>query len=443
MSQNQEKIIDFLNGFSLENLPSDVVNEAKRAVLDTLGCMIAGIDTPLGKNLRELAKRYMDKQGVNVLGLKPTVTTIMAAMCNGYMANAHDADDGHRRSRLHAGGIIIPTALAAGEENRSTGRAFLESVIIGFELGHRAGMATTAMDTYYGSAMGGTFGAAAAAGWLMRLSPDLIVNAMGIAEMHAPNCMLMGWIKARKPPMVKEGMGWSAASGLMSAYMSQSGITGALTIYDGKEEISEIDKMGREWETQRRYYKPHPGCRWTQAPLQTLQALMSEHDVCDKDAKEIKVRIMTNASNLDNSAPVNMEEAQYSIPFVLAAALVDGEFGPEQMRMEKLTNSTILEVAKKVKVEAEPEFDKAYPRQIRCEVLFLTEKGEIFVATGKKVKGDDDYPLTDEEIKEKFVWLSRNRLNQNLARAVINDVWALESRTGIGDFMASIHALTT
>jgi 2-methylcitrate dehydratase PrpD len=100
-------------------------------------------------------------------------------------------------------------------------------------------------------------------------------------------------------------------------------------------------------------------------------------------------------------------------------------------------------VAKKVKVEAEPEFDKAYPRQIRCEVLFLTEKGEIFVATGKKVKGDDDYPLTDEEINEKFVWLSRNRLNQNLARAVINDVWALESRTGIGDFMASIHALTT
>jgi 2-methylcitrate dehydratase PrpD len=399
LSQNQEKIIDFLNGFSLENLPSDVVNEAKRAVLDTLGCMIAGIDTPLGKNLRELAKRYTDKQGVKVLGLKPTVTPIMAAMCNGYMANAHDADDGHRRSRLHAGGIIIPTALAAGEENRSTGRAFLESVIIGFELGHRAGMATTAMDTYYGSAMGGTFGAAAA-GWLMRLSPDLIVNAMGIAEMHAPNCMLMGWIKARKPPMVKEGMGWSAASGLMSAYMSQSGITGALTLYNGKEEISEIDKMGREWETQRRYYKLYPGCRWTQAPLQTLQALMSEHDVCDKDAKEIKVRIMTNASNLDNPAPENMEEAQYSIPFVLAATLVDGEFGPEQMRMEKLTNPAILELAKKVKVEAEPEFDKVYPRQIRCEVLFLTEKGEILLQPPKRLKGTMIFPLLMRKSKK-------------------------------------------
>ncbi len=443
MSRNQQKIVNFLNEFSLKNVPLDVINEAKRAVLDTLGCMIAGIDTPLGKNLRELAKRYEDKQGVKVLGLKPSVTPLIAAMCNGYMANAHDADDGHRRSRLHAGGIIIPTALAAGEENRGTGRAFLEAVIIGFELGHRAGMATTALGTYYGSAMGGTFGAAAAAGWLMGLSPDLIVNAMGIAEMHAPNCLLMGWIEARKPPMVKEGMGWSAASGLMSAHMSQSGITGTLTIYDGKEEISEIDKIGQEWETGCRYYKPHPGCRWAQVPLQTLQALMSKHDLCAKDAKEIKVRIMTKASNLDNPAPANMEEAQYSIPFVLAATLVDGEFGPDQMRMEKLTDPAILKVAKKVIIEAQPEFDQAYPGQIRCEVRFLTEKGEIFIATSHKVKGDDNYPLTDEEIREKFVRLSRNHLNQNLARTVISDVWALESRAAIGDFMASIHDLTT
>lgn len=239
LRSNEQRIVNFLDGFSLSGLAPSVLNEARRAVLDTLGCMIAGIDTPVCVNLRKLAVRFTDKQGVNVLGLEQPIAPFMAAMCNSYMANAHDADDGHRRSRLHAGSIIIPTALAAGEENGSTGKTFFEAVISGFELGYRAGMAITARDTYYGSAMGSTFGAAVAAGRLMGLSPDQIINAMGIAEMQAPNCMLMGWIKARKVPMIKEGMGWSAASGLMSAYMARTGITGTLTIFNGREEIKD------------------------------------------------------------------------------------------------------------------------------------------------------------------------------------------------------------
>jgi 2-methylcitrate dehydratase PrpD len=442
LHSNEKKIINFLDGFSLGGLPPAVLNEARRAVLDTLGCMIAGIDTPLGESLHELAGRFTDKHGVKVLGLEPSIIPFMAAMCNSYMANAHDADDGHRRSRLHAGGIIIPTALVAGEENGSTGKAFFESVITGYELGHRAGMATTALDTYYGSAMGSTFGAAAAAGRLMGLSAEQIVNAMGIAEMQAPNSMLMGWIEARKVPMVKEGMGWSAASGLMSAYMAHAGITGTLTIFNGREEISEIEKLGEEYEIQRRYYKPHPGCRWTQVPLQILQALMAEHGISAQDVREIIVRTLSNASNLDNPTPRTMEDAQYSIPFVLAAILVDGEFGPDQMRTEKLTDPEILAIAKRVKIEPEPEFDKSFPRLIQCEVRVTTQNGRTFFASNQKVKGDEDFPLSDEEIKNKFVWLSRNRLNQKQAQAVINDVWSLESHTNVSDFMASIHTIT-
>lgn len=443
MHRNEKKIIDFLDGFSFSRLPPAVLNEARRAVLDTLGCMIAGIDTPLGENLRKLAGRFTDKHGVKVLGLEPPIAPFMAVMCNSYMANAHDADDGHRRSRLHAGGIIIPTALAAGEENSSTGRAFFESVIAGYELGHRAGMATTALDTYYGSAMGSTFGAAAAAGRLMGLSPEQIINAMGIAEMQAPNCMLMRWIEARKAPMVKEGMGWSATSGLMSAYMAQTGITGTLTIFNGREEISEIEKLGQAYEIQRRYYKPHPGCRWTHVPLQILQALMAEHGIGAQDVREISVRTLSNASNLDNPTPRTMEDAQYSIPFVLAATLVDGEFGPDQMRMEKLTDPAILAVAKRVKLSPEPEFDKAFPKLIQCEVRVTTQHGSTFLARNQKVKGDEDFPLSDEEIKDKFVWLSRNRLNQEQAQTVIDDVWSLESHTDVSDFMAALHNITT
>ena len=148
------------------------------------------------------------------------------------MANAHDADDGHRMSRLHAGGVIIPVAMAMAEDTVCDGPRFVELMVIGYELGLRAGMASTEGETYYGSAFGSTFGAAATVAYLLGLSNEGIVQAMGISEMQAPNCMLMGWINSRRIPMVKEGMGWSAASGIMSAYMAEQGIRGTLAIFD-------------------------------------------------------------------------------------------------------------------------------------------------------------------------------------------------------------------
>jgi 2-methylcitrate dehydratase PrpD len=72
--------------------------------------------------------------------------------------------------------------------------------------------------------------------------------------------------------MIKEGMGWSAASGIMAAYMAGEGITGTLTIFCGREKISRIDRLGSEYEIERRYYKPCPGCRWTHARRPTGQS---------------------------------------------------------------------------------------------------------------------------------------------------------------------------
>jgi 2-methylcitrate dehydratase PrpD len=187
MTGNQQKIIEFLTDCKLETLPASTVHEAKRALLDTLGCMIAGLDTPLGRKLVRLSGRFTDSRGATVLGGRKQVMHLFAAMCNGFMANAHDADDGHRMSRLHAGGIIIPTVLAAAEEKDCDGGKLIEAIVIGYELGLRAGMASTDGDIYYGSAYGSTFGAAAAAGWILGLYNKQIVNAMGISEMYAPN----------------------------------------------------------------------------------------------------------------------------------------------------------------------------------------------------------------------------------------------------------------
>jgi 2-methylcitrate dehydratase PrpD len=130
--------------------------------------------------------------------------------------------------------------------------------VAGYELGHRAGIVSQQGDIYFGSAYGSTFGAAAACARILGLAVEETLYAMGIADMHAPNCMLMGWIESRRIPMIKEGMGWSAATGLMAAHMARAGITGTLAIFEGREDVSRIDRLGHDYEIEKNYFKPFP-----------------------------------------------------------------------------------------------------------------------------------------------------------------------------------------
>ena len=439
MKDNTLRIAEFLTGSGFDELPTQVIHEAKRSILDTLGCMIAGMNTPLGESLIRLAARFPDQAGCSILGREDKAVSFFAALAHGFMANAHDADDGHRLSRLHAGAVIIPAALAAAEQVGSDGRTLIEAVVIGFELSHRVGMASTVRDLYFGSAHGGAFGAAVATGKLLGLTEEDIINAMGICEMHAPSSLLMGWIDARQAPMVKEGIGWGAASGLMAAYLAAEGITGTLTVFDGLEAASDLVSLGEKYQIQRRYYKPYPGCRWSHPPLQTLWKLMDENQFTADQVKEIKVRIFDKAVRLDRVEPPTIEDAEYSIPFILGAALAEGEFGPDQMRPDKLSDPAILTQARKVRLEEEPEFNAFYPGQLQCQVEVKTEDGQVFSARSGKIKGDENNPLSDGELTAKFIRMAKNRLTESQSQELVKRIWQLENQGNIRALMGFLR----
>lgn len=439
MTDNTTTLTDYLNSSAFEDLPSEVVHEAKRSILDTFGCMVAGLDTPLGDSLGRLAARFADQSGSLLLGRSGRVLPLYAAMAHGFTANAHDADDGHRGSRLHAGGVIIPAALALAEADRLSGRKLVEAVVVGFELGHRVGLASTVREEYYGSAHGGAFGAAAAAARLLNLEPEGVINALGMCEMHAPSCLLMGWVDARRVPMVKEGMGWGAASGLMAAWLAAEGVTGTQTVFTGLEDVADLDGLGRNHQILKRYYKPGPGCRWSHSPLQALQGLMAEHDLTPETVASITVRTFDKATSLDLIQPPTMEDAQYSIPFVLGATLAEGRFGPAQMTPDKLRDPAILAQAAKVSLVEAPEFNELYPGLLRCEVEVTAADGRVLSARSGRVKGDVDHPLSDEELTDKFIWMTENRLAADTAGKVADLIWSLDEATDVGKLMAELH----
>jgi len=396
-------LTDFIGQTDFTTLPDAVIHEAKRALLDTCGCMLAGLTTPVGKCVVEMSKQFPQKEGASVVGTDDEVMPVMAAMANGFLANALDADDGHRGSSMHAGGVIFPAAFAAAQQSDCSGEDFITAVVLGYEIGLRAGRALNHGAIYFGSANGSTLGAAAAAGQLLNLNPAQMMDALGIAEIHAPTCQLMGWVEARRVPMIKEGMGWSAATGLAAALMAGHAISGTLTLFDPHMCYVGLDRLGEEYEILKRYYKPYPACRWAHAPLENFLKIKAEQRLNPDDIARVCVKTSQKASNLDNSKPPTLEDAQYSIPFVIGAAAVDGECGLQQMTAAKLQNPQILDMAAKVSVIYDPDMDANYPAFIMALVEVETTSGSVFQQTNELISGDWNQPMSDAMLTEKFL----------------------------------------
>jgi len=433
------KITDFFNSLDCGDLPVEVRDKARSAVLDAMGCLLAGLNTPLGKSLCQMAPLHTITKGATMIGGGENLNPVFAAMANGYLCNALDADDGHRVSRLHSGGIIIPTALVALNDKDATGKKLIEAVVAGYEMAHRAGIVSRQSGLYYGSAYGGTYGAAAASAWLMDLPPDKILNALGIAEMHAPNCLLMGWVENRKFPMVKEGMGWSGASGLMSASLSENGVTGALTIFEGKEEIIDFEMLGSSYDTLGVYFKPYPGCRWTHPPVQVLLSLIKRYDINSQDVVKVEVHTFENGVKLDRVTPRTIEEAQYSIPFIVGSALLDKTFGIQQICEERLFDHGIRLQAEKIKLIVDEEFSKLYPEKLHARVAIYTKDGSVYSDTNEVVWGDADCPLSDDELKKKFLTLSQESVTRTQARELMDMIWDLEELSSVNELISILH----
>jgi len=439
MSETSEKIIDFIKGMKYNRLPGTTQHHAIRAIIDATGCMLAGIETPVGQGVGRVAIKFPHPGGSTIIGTSTDISPFIAAMANSFRANALDGDDGHRASRLHAGGVIIPAAMAACEQRDCGGDRFIEAVVLGYELGHRAGIVSQKGNAYFGSAYGDTYGAAAAAAHILRLLPEETVSALGICEMHAPNCLLMGWITSRRIPMIKEGMGWSAATGLMAACLAQEGVTGTLTLYEDAKEISRIDRLGQEYEVEKNYYKPYPSCRWSHSPLESLLDLMKEYPLDADRISKIRVKTFDKAARLDNPEPRTAEDAQYSIPFVLATAILEGDFGPNHQRERYLFNERVLSLSRKVEVICDPELNRQYPDYIISVLEVETQDGKKYSKENRIVIGDWVKPLSDQQIDDKFRKFTEGVITRGQANDLLARIKGLATSKSAKGFVTILH----
>ncbi len=419
--KNNDHLIDFIVKADWSQLPETVRHQSKRCFLDTLGALIAGHQTPVADLMAGFAAAQFggDESSILVNGSKLSASG--AALVNGFANNALDIDDGYRLTKGHPGACVLPVALAVGELAPGvTGEKFLTALVVGYEVGIRAGLIRHATyETYHSSGSWGAIGGAAVAGKLLGLSHEKLLHALGAAEYHAPIAPMMKCIEV--PGMGKDSIGWGCMVAVMSALMAKAGFTGINPIFDDSPETEWVNSLGHSYEMMNLYFKPYSCCRWAQPGVDGALKIMAENTLVVEDIKTIKVFTFKESAALSCDYPKNTEEAQYNIAFPIAAALLDKEVGPRQVLAPRLFDKDIQKVMDKITILAQERFQKEFPAKAESEVEITTDTGYIFSSGVMSARWDLHTTLpTDPELEDKFLWLVSPVLGKSKATVLKN-----------------------
>jgi len=419
--KNNGCIINFIINAEWPQLPDKVRHQSKRCFLDTLGALIAGHKTPVADLMTSFAAAQFRGNESSILVKGNKLSASGAALVNGFANNALDIDDGYRLTKGHPGACVLPVALSVGEMlPEVTGENFLTALVVGYEVGIRAGLIRHATyETYHSSGSWGAIGGAAVAGKLMGLSSEKLLNALGAAEYHAPIAPMMKCIGF--PGMGKDSIGWGCMVAVMSAFMANAGFTGINPIFDDSPKTEWINSLGHSYEMMNLYFKPHACCRWAQPGVDGALKIMSENTIDIDNIETIKVSTFKESAALSCGYPKNTEEAQYNITFPIAAVLLDKEVGPRQVLAPRLFDKDIQKIMDKITIVAQEKFQKEFPVKAESEVKITTLTGQLFSSGVMSARWDIHSTLpTDQELEDKFLWLVSPVLGKSNATALKN-----------------------
>jgi len=419
--KNNEYTLNFILETKWANLPGEVRHQAKRCLLDTMGALIAGHQTPVADMMSSFALEQFNGDAATILVKGSKTSASGAALANGFANNALDIDDGYRPIKGHPGACILPVALAAAEMTPGiTGDQFLTAMVVGYEVSIRAGLIRHATyETYHSSGSWGAIGGAAAAGKILGLTREKFCHALGAAEYHAPIAPMMKCIEI--PGMGKDSIGWGCMVAMMSVGMAESGFTGIDPIFNDSPKEEWIKSLGQSYEIMNLYFKPYAACRWAQPGIDGALKIMTENRLTPEDIKQIRVFTFRESAALSTDYPQNTEEAQYNIAFPIAAALLDGEIGPAQVLPPRFFEKDIHQMMDKIQIMAEERFQEAFPTKAESEVEITIENGKVFSSGVMSARWDPNTTFpTDRELEKKFFWLVAPVLGEDKADALIN-----------------------
>ena len=433
------RVAEFARTVRWEDLPADVRSQAIRCVLDLCGAAVAGSRAKAAQAATAYALYAYGTGPSTIIGAGANSTPVGAALANGFAASALDIDDGYRPVKGHPGAVVFPAVLAAAEETESSGVEFLTALVVGYEVAMRAGRILHSLyDFYHGSGAWAPIGAAAGVARLLGCNPEQTWHALGISEFHA--AMTPEMRSVDHPSMLKDGIGWGAMVGIASGQLAARGVTGIPALFDANVPGPRLaESLGDDYLILDLYFKPYACCRWAQPAIEGALSAARQLGAPTTDLARVRVHTFEAATHLRSVAPRTTEEAQFSLPWPVACALIDGVVGPEQVAEEKLADPARRELAARVELIVDAELEKAFPERALAWVEIETTEGSRARSSISAARGDAGTLFSDGDLIDKFRSLTEPVLNAERAKRLASAVQRLPDAVNLEGITELLH----
>jgi len=399
----------FARSLAYGDLPGDVVDQAKRCLLDLIGVAAGGSRTPAAAIIGHYAATQLGggPHGARILFDGRRSGQAGAAFAGASTIDALDGHDGHVLTKGHAGAAVLPALLAFVDGDAASaidGREFLTCLVLGYELATRAGIVLHATTSdYHCSGAWNALACAAIGGRLFGFDDARMRHALGIAEYFGPRGQILR--VCDHPTMVKDGSGWGAQVGVTAALLARDGFTGApaLTV-EGRAASVHWSDLRTRWLIREQYFKAYPVCRWAQPAIEAALALQREHAVASDDVIGITIESFREAIDLGSQClhPATTDEAQYSLPYAVAAALVFGRLGAAEVSPTRLADSRVARLIDAMTLSEDQEFSRRFPAERWARVRVTLRDGRELISEPARARGNPENVLSDTELRDKY-----------------------------------------
>jgi 2-methylcitrate dehydratase PrpD len=448
-----EKLARYEAGLQLNQIPDAIVHGAKLHILDSLGCLLAGTRLEPGKLAYDLAVRVSgnaDSYSATLIGTKSRVSYLDAVQAMSVAAHCGEMDDIHSGAGTCIGGMVVPALVTMAERWGGDGRRFLEAAIVGYETTVRIALAIDAPRLFargwWPSTVCGAFGVAAAGAKFLGWSPEKTANALGIASLHAGGMITGGSEGATARHFV---FGRAAQSGLAALAAAEQGFTGPKRAFEDPRGFCPTLNNDPQWEYLAPAgqfhladvaFKPYPCARQLHAGVEALLCLIQQHAIIPKMIEEIELSLptpnagMVNRPSLTSNRAATLGSGQY----VMAVTVARGKMDMDSFEEAFLGSEQVLGLMGKIKVQGNTELDQHFPKYWPGRVRVKLSDGRAVAHEVIIPKGESGNPMTENEVREKFLSLAAPVLGEAKAQLVLAEVEALDGRGSLEGFISSL-----
>ncbi|MBI2314097.1 MAG: MmgE/PrpD family protein [Betaproteobacteria bacterium] len=442
-------LAQFAADLQFADIPIEVVRRAEELFLDWIGSALAGKNARPVMAIERFALAMGPQAGpAEVLISRRRSSPLFAALINAASSHVAEQDDVHNGAVFHPATVVFPAALAVAQALGKSGREFVAAAIAGYEVGIRVGefLGRSHYKVFHTTGTAGTLGAAAAAGRLLGLTPEAMLDAFGSAGTQSAGL----WEFLRDAADSKQlHAAKAAADGLLSAYLAQDGFTGATHILEGAQGMAAgmsrdanperlTDRLGSRWATCETSFKYHASCRHTHPAADALLKAMAEHAIAFEDIASVNAHVHQAA--IDVLGPANraqtVHQAKFSMGTVLGMIAKFGKAGVIEFERH-FQDADVTRFRDCVSMEFDEEVDRAYPARWIGKVTVETRTGRKHFAGVDIPKGDPGNPLSRAELEEKALRLAafRDGAGEAEMRDVIHFVWGLTQIERMGPLL--------